>query len=158
MIIPSWLVIGTITFTLALFLNRLSDDDKRWFFDLRRPRWLFFESLIPLIWIIIFLCLIASATFVWDLNPWSKRAWFLMGRYLVLVLLILAYTPVMCRFRSLKVGTLIGGVGFFFGIWLSILVFPASNWAGVLLLPYLFWSPIGTYVTWAMIKLNPNSA
>jgi tryptophan-rich sensory protein len=36
------------------------------------------------------------------------------------------------------------------------LVFPVSSWAGILLLPYLIWSPIGTYVTWEMSHLNPR--
>ncbi|HEY9813633.1 MAG TPA: TspO protein, partial [Candidatus Sericytochromatia bacterium] len=27
-----------------------------------------------------------------------------------------------------------------------------------LLLPYVIWSPIGTYTTWEMMKLNPNDA
>jgi tryptophan-rich sensory protein len=155
--IPSWLIIGGITFTVAFWLNQLSPADRSWFFGLRRPRWLTFEGLIPFIWIFIFLCIIGSASLVWDFNPWSRRAWFLMGRYLILVLLILAYTPVMCKFRSLTVGTIIGGVGFLFGLWLAIMVLPVSGWAFVLLIPYLLWSPIGTYVTWAMITLNPGS-
>jgi tryptophan-rich sensory protein len=154
--IPSWLIIGGITFTLAFLLNQLSPTDRRWFFGLRRPRWLTFEGLIPFIWIVIFICIISSASLVWEVNPWSRRAWFFMGRYLVLVLLILAYTPVMCKFRSLTVGTIIGGVGFLFGLWLAVLILPVSGWAFILLLPYLLWSPIGTYVTWAMIPLNPG--
>ena len=158
LMIPSWLIIGAVTFALAFSLNQLSESDKRWFFGLRRPRWLTFEGLIPLIWIFIFICIIGSASIVWDINPWTKKAWFFMGRYLVLVLLILAYTPVMCKFRSLIVGTVIGGLGFIFGLWLAIIVFPISSWAVAMLLPYLLWSPIGTYVTWAMIRLNPNSA
>lgn len=156
--IPSWLIIGGITFTLAFLLNQLSPEDRSWFFRLNRPRWLTFEGLIPFIWIFIFICIIGSASLVWDVNPWSRRAWFLMGRYLVLVLLILAYTPVMCKFRSLTVGTIIGGVGFLFGLWLAVMVFPVSKLALILLLPYLLWSPIGTYVTWAMIPLNQGSA
>ncbi|MDP5339611.1 MAG: TspO protein, partial [Nodularia sp. (in: cyanobacteria)] len=27
-----------------------------------------------------------------------------------------------------------------------------------LLVPYLLWSPIGTYTTWKMISLNPQDA
>jgi translocator protein len=27
-------------------------------------------------------------------------------------------------------------------------------WAAVLLIPYLLWSPIGTFTTWQMDKLN----
>jgi tryptophan-rich sensory protein len=156
--ISSWLIIGALTFGLAFSLNQLSESEKQWFFGLRRPRWLTFEGLIPFIWIFIFICIIYSASIVWDVNPWTKRAWVFMGRYLILVLLILAYTPVMCQFRSLTVGTIIGALGFIFGLWLAIIIFPISSWAVIMLLPYLLWSPIGTYVTWAMIKLNPNSA
>ena len=66
----------------------------------------------------------------------------------------MAYTPVMCKLRSLRVGTVIGATGFFLGLGLAIWVFPVSAVAGSLLVPYLLWSPIGTYVTWAMIPLN----
>ena len=156
--IPSWLVIGAITFILAFSLNQLSISDRQWFFSLRRPRWLIFEGLIPFIWITIFIFIIGSASMVWDAHAWTKKAWFYMGRYLVLVLLILAYTPVMCKFRSLTVGTIIGAIGFMFGLWLAVIVFSVSGWAMVMLLPYLLWSPIGTYVTWVMIRLNPRSA
>ena len=156
--IPSWLIIGGITFSLVFLLNQLSPTERNWFFSLRRPRWLTFEGLIPFIWIFIFICIIGSATIVWDINPWSKRAWFLMGRYLLVVISIAAYTRAMCKFRSLIVGTIIGAMGFVFGLWLAVLVYPISGWGFILLLPYLLWSPIGTYVTWAMISLNPGNA
>lgn len=155
--IPAWLIIGSTSFILVFLLNQLSTNDRRWFFNLRRPRWLIFEDLIPFIWIFIFICLIGSASIIWNINPWTKNTWFLMGRYLILELLILAYTPVMCKYRSLTVGTIIGAVGFIFGLRLAVIVYGLSNWSFVLLLPYLLWSPIGTYVTWAMIRLNPDS-
>ncbi|MFN7339400.1 MAG: TspO/MBR family protein, partial [bacterium] len=82
--------------------------------------------------------------------------WFLMAFYLLVELTITAYTPVTCKLRSLKAGTIIGGTGFFLGCLLVLLVFPVSSWAGILLLPYLIWSPIGTYVTWEMSHLNPR--
>jgi translocator protein len=44
------------------------------------------------------------------------------------------------------------------GFILSLVVWPVSGWAVVLLLPYLLWSPIGTFVTWQMIRLNPGAA
>ena len=158
MVIPSWLVIGIVNFALLFGINQLSSEERQWFFSLRRPKWLTFESLIPIIWIVIFICLIISASIVWDLNPWSRQSWFLMGRYSLVIALIASYTKVMCLVRSLTVGTLIGALGFLFGIWLAVLVFPVSIFAFMLLLPYLLWSPIGTYVTWAMIPLNRGSA
>jgi tryptophan-rich sensory protein len=52
---------------------------------------------------------------------------------------------------------MIGGTGAILSIILALLVYPISVWASVLLLPYIIWSPIGTYTTWAMISLNPES-
>jgi translocator protein len=53
-------------------------------------------------------------------------------------------------------GTLIGGVGFLLGVILTLMVAPISGSAAWLLVPYLVWSPIGTYATWAIARLNPD--
>jgi len=50
--VPSWLVIGGVTFLVALVGNVLRPRDVKWFARLRRPQWLTFEMLIPLIWIL----------------------------------------------------------------------------------------------------------
>lgn len=52
-----------------------------------------------------------------------------MAFYLLVEVAILAYTPVMCNLRSLRVGTLIGATGFFLGLILGLLVFPISRGA-----------------------------
>jgi translocator protein len=158
MMIPAWLVIGGVALLVALAMNRLLNSDLRWFFRLRRPRWLTFEWAIPIIWTVILICGAWSAYVVWVTEPSTPRCWILMGAYLLLEIVILAYTPVMCSFRSLRVGTMIGATGFFVGLALSVVVFPLSSWAVMLLLPYLLWSPIGTFVTWQMIPLNPGAA
>lgn len=149
--IPSWLVIGAVNILVAMAGSLLSSQDRRWFKRLRRPQWLTFESAIPFIWIFIFICGAWSAYLVWE----ATGNWFLMAFYLLVEVLIVAYTPVMCKLRSLKVGTIIGGTGFFVGLLLTLTVLPISGWATLLLVPYLVWSPIGTYVTWQMMKLNP---
>jgi tryptophan-rich sensory protein len=78
-----------------------------------------------------------------------------MGFYLLVELVTISYNPAMLRLRSLKVGTIIGGIGAILGIFLALTVLPISGWAAALLLPYVIWSPIGTYTTWEMIRLNP---
>jgi tryptophan-rich sensory protein len=150
--LPSWLVISTVALVVGTALNRLFPTEYRWFNRLRRPDWLTFERAIPFIWIFIFICLVWSAVIVWNT---LGNNWQLMAIYLLLEIAILSYTPVMTRLRSLQVGVIIGGTGFFIGLFLAILVFPISSVAGWLLVPYLLWSPIGTYVTWEMIRLNP---
>ncbi|MFW6357820.1 MAG: TspO/MBR family protein [Chroococcales cyanobacterium] len=153
--IDSWIVIGLVTFVVAMGANLVSKQDRRWFRRLQRPRWLTFEKVIPVIWTVIFICGAWSAYIVWENNPGSLKSWLLMGCYLLVEIAIIAYTPVMFKLRSLKVGTIIGAIGTILGLCLMLTVFTISVWAGLLLLPYVIWSPIGTYTTWEMMKLNP---
>lgn len=156
--LPSGLVITVVAFAIALGLNRLSLRDRRWFMQLRRPAWLTFEWAIPLIWLSIFAGGIVSATLTWNANPGTGQTWALMAGYLIVELAIMAYTPVMCRYRSLTIGTAIVRLGFVLGCFLTWQVGLVDRTAALWLLPYLLWSPIGTFVTWQMIRLNPESA
>jgi tryptophan-rich sensory protein len=150
--IKSWMVIGGVTLLVALAANFITPRDVQWFKRLRRPNWLTFEAAIPIIWTVVFVCGAWSAYIVWE----NTRNWLLMGFYLLLEIVTVAYNPGMLRSRSLKVGTILGGTGAIIGILLTLAVLPISIWAAVLLLPYLIWSPIGTYTTWEMMKLNPR--
>lgn len=154
MFLPSWLVIGIIGLLISVIVNRIPADDLRWFFRLKRPSWLTFEFLIPFIWIFIFVCLVLSASLIWDSNISLFSKGLFMSAYAVLQITILAYTRVMCAVRSLMVGTAIGALGFLIGLVLAFFVGGVNSSALALLIPYLLWSPVGTYVTWAMIPLN----
>ena len=152
------MVIAAVTLLVAFGSGVLRPKDVKWFARLRRPRWLTFEALIPVIWMFVFLCGAWSAYLVWESEPGSSKTWFLMGFYLLVELLIVSYSPAMLWTRRLNVGTIVGGVGAVLGLVLALLVWPISSSAFLLLLPYLIWSPIGTYTTWEMSKLNPESA
>jgi tryptophan-rich sensory protein len=156
--IKSWMVIGAVTFLVALGSFFITPRDVKWFAQLSRPRWLVFEPLIPLIWTVIFICGAASANIVWQKNPGSIITWLLMGLYLLLEIITIAYIPLMLRFRSLKTGEVIGLVGLILGIVLAISVLPISPLATGLLIPYLVWSPIGAYTTDELKDLNPLDA
>lgn len=121
-----------------------------WFLRLRRPAWLTFEGLIPLIWIAIYACFYASALLAWNAS-WS---WGLMAGYLVLLLLVQSYTWLICRTRRLANGTRVGFAGWAWGVALALIVLESSRSAALLLVPYLLWSPVGTLVTWQMQRLN----
>ncbi|MEG4805592.1 TspO/MBR family protein [Microcoleus sp. ARI1-B5] len=153
--IKSWMVIGGVAFVVALFANLLSPSDIQWFNRLQRPRWLVFEKAIPIIWTVIFICAAWSAVIVWEKEPGTQETWLRMGLYLLLEIVTISYTPVMCKLKSLKVGTIIGGTGAILSVVLALSVLQVSESATLLLLPYILWSPIGTYTTWAMMHLNP---
>ncbi len=132
--------------------------DIRWAKHLDRPRWLFFEPAIPLIWTVIFVCGAISAILVWEQDPGSLRTWAFMVSYLTIEIITVAYIPAALRSRSLTVGTVLGGLGVILAVLLDLAVLPISGKAALLLLPYLVWTPIGTYTTRKMINLNPDAA
>ena len=154
--IKSWMAIGIVALIVVLGGGFITPRGAKWFNRLQRPRWLTFEPAIPFIWTIIYICGAWSAYMVWENDPGSTKTWWLMGLYLLLEIVTTAYSPVMFRLRSLKVGTIIGGTGAAIGIILALLVLPISIWAFLLLVPYIIWSPIGTYTTWEMMRLNPE--
>ncbi|MCT7955791.1 TspO/MBR family protein [Laspinema palackyanum] len=154
--IKSWMVIAAIGTLVAGLGSALTGSDIRWFNRLQRPRWLTFEKAIPIIWTVIFICGGWSAYLVWEADPGSQLTWVLMGFYLILEMVTISYTAVMCKLRSLTVGTIIGATGGLLSYLLALSVWSISTWAVVLLIPYMIWSPIGTYTTWAMVQLNPE--
>jgi tryptophan-rich sensory protein len=81
-----------------------------------------------------------------------------MVSYLTVEIVTVAYIPATLRSRSLIVGTVLGGLGVILAVLLDLAVFPISGRAALLLLPYLVWTPIGTYTTRRMIDLNPDAA
>jgi tryptophan-rich sensory protein len=156
--VTSRIVIAIVTFLVALASSFFRPRDVKWSRRLDRPNWLFFEPAIPFIWTIIFACGAWSAMLVWEKDPGSIRTWLLMGFYLLVEMITVAYIPATLRLRSLKVGTILGGSGAILGILLTLTVSPISGLAALLLLPYVIWSPIGTYTTREMIDLNPDAA
>lgn len=156
--IKSWMVIGGVAFLVALASFFIRPRDIRWYKHQRLPNWLNnLEPAIPFIWTVIFTGGAISASIIWEKDPGSIKTWLLMGWYLVLEIVTVAYIPATVRLRSLTVGTILGGAGAVLGVLLTLVVWPISQLAALLLLPYLIWSPIGTYGTREMIDLNPES-
>ena len=133
--IKSWMVIGAVTVLVAFGSSLLRPKDIKWFARLRRPSWLSFEALIPVIWMFVFACGAWSAYIVWEHDPGSSKTWFLMGFYLLVEAVIVTYSPAMLWTRRLTVGTVIGGVGAILGLILALSVWSVSGWAALLLLP-----------------------
>lgn len=157
--IKAWMVIGGVAILLGgLGSAFVPSDGAKWFKRLQRPQWLTFEAAIPIIWTVVFICGAWSAYIVWEQNPGRLNTWLLMGFYLLLELVTLSYSSIMLAVKRLKVGTIIGGLGFSLALILALIVWPISGWAALLLVPYLLWSPIGTYTTWEMMRLNPSEA
>jgi translocator protein len=156
-VLKPWIIIGGITFLVAFGSFLIRPRDIPWAKRLDRPSWLFFEPAIPFIWTVIFICGAWSAVLVWQNDPGSLKTWLLMGLYLLVEIVTVAYIPATLRLRNLEVGTVLGGLGAVLGVILALLVWQVSGQAALFLLPYLIWSPIGTYTTRRMMDLNPEA-
>jgi tryptophan-rich sensory protein len=153
------MIIAIVTFAVSLgsFLIQ-PKADIRWVKRLNLPRWLaIVEPVIPVIWTVIFTSGAISAWLVWRADPGSLKTWLILGFYLLVEVVTVAYIPLTLRLRSLAIGTVIGGFGAVLGYVLAIAVLPISPLATLLLLPYLIWSPIGTYATRELIDFNPEA-
>jgi translocator protein len=148
---PAWLTILLVMGLTIAVLNP-SRQQFAWFLRLRRPRWLTFERWIPLIWSVVYLCFYASALLRWQVG--GATASLTMAAYLVLLVLVQSYTLLICRTRRLAWGTAAGLAGWLWGLGLALALLAVSRPASLLLVPFLLWSPIGTFVTWRMQKLN----
>lgn len=153
-----WLTINAIAGAIALGSFVIRPRDIPWATHLERPKWLFFEPAIPFIWTVIFISGATSAAIVWQQTPDRLTAWAIMLGYLALEVITVAYIPATLWLHSLRVGTTLGAAGLVIGLVLAVTVWPISAWATLFLLPYLLWSPIGTYTTKRMIQLNPDAA
>src|SRR4028118_5492 len=118
--IESWMIIGGVTFSVAMGTLFFKLRDINWAVKLQRPNWMFFEPAIPLIWTVIFACGAGSATFVWEQEPGTLKTWLLMALYLLLEIVTVAYIPATVRLRSLTVGKVLGGLGVILGVLLTL--------------------------------------
>ncbi|WP_250125100.1 TspO/MBR family protein [Chroococcidiopsis sp. CCMEE 29] len=151
-----WIItaISAAIFFGGSLLTSLQDP---WFQNLSRPNWLTFEFLIPVIWLVIWVCATISAILVWEKARRRDRVWLLMILYGAIALFTALYSPVVVELRSLFGGLIVGGTATLLVYILAVLVLPISQAAAWLLLPYLLWGPVGTYLTWLIIQLNPGA-
>lgn len=117
-----WLWIGLIVFVLVFVCNCLFFRDLCWFNCLCCFFWLIFEWVIFFIWIVIFIVGVIFVILVWNVMVDLGYCWGLMVGYFLLELIVMVYIFVMCKFWSLRVGSIIGVIGFFVGFVLVIVV------------------------------------
>ncbi|MFZ0409245.1 MAG: tryptophan-rich sensory protein [Cyanobium sp.] len=148
---PPWLLILILMEGVILLINP-TRKDFAWYQGLRRPSWLTFSASIPLIWLLIHACFYLSALISWS----ARNSWNLVLAYVVLLIQVEGYTWLMCRSRRLSAGTMICLISWTYGLFLTMLLSTISLSSALLMLPFLFWTPIEGLITWQMRQLNPG--
>ena len=148
---PPWLLILILMEGVILLINP-TRKDFAWYQRLRRPPWLTFSALIPMIWLLIYACFYLSALISWSI----RNNWNLVVAYVLLLILVEGYTWLMCRTRRLSTGTMICVISWVYGLILTVLLLSLSFSSALLMLPFLFWAPVEAMITWQMRQINPG--
>ena len=122
-----------------------------WYATLARPAWAPPNWLFPVVWTILYILIGISLFLVWRKGLESKQALVVFAVQLGLNLL-----------RSLVffgLHPIVGGLVIILMLWMAILAniivfYRISRWAGLILLPYLVWVSIASYLNYSIYLLN----
>lgn len=119
---------------------------KPWF---QPPDWLFGPA-----WTIIFLCTAISAALAWAGAGSATTRGMIVGLFLMNAAFNIGWSALF--FAMKRPDLALFEVAF---LWSSIVllivwVWPISQTAGALLLPYLFWVSFASYLNWTIVRLN----
>lgn len=137
-----------------MFGGILNSGGIAWYQTLTLPAWNPSAGMIVFIWAVIYVLAAWSLLIVWNAIPRDKRFAWIMGGYVVSVLLNLIWSVVFFHLHLLgaAVGSaLILGVAV---LALMVLIYPRSPKASLLLLPYTIWVFFAAYLNYTVMLLN----
>jgi len=122
-----------------------------WYATLARPAWAPPNWLFPVVWTILYILIGISLFLVWRKSLESKQALVVFAVQLGLNLL---WSLVFFGLHSI-----VGGLVIILMLWMAILAniivfYRISKWAGLILLPYLVWVSIASYLNYSIYLLN----
>lgn len=148
---PDWLIIFTVMTTIVLTINP-SQRDFTWFRTRRRPHWLSAFVWLPVLWLLIEFCLVLSALIIW----YRLHSLPLLFTYGLVLLLQESRTWLLCRFRSFAVGSGLQLAALTCAFILTVRIAAIDQFASLLLLPMLLWSPLELIALHQMRQLNQD--
>ncbi|MBP9817065.1 MAG: tryptophan-rich sensory protein [Candidatus Pacebacteria bacterium] len=137
-----------------MFGGILNSGGIAWYHTLMLPVWNPSAGMIVLIWAVIYVLAAWSLLIVWNTLPRDRRFAWIMGGYVVSVLLNLVWSVVFFHLHLLGAAVwsaLLLGVAV---LVLMILIYPRSPKASLLLLPYTAWVFFAAYLNYTVMLLN----
>ncbi|KAA5607161.1 tryptophan-rich sensory protein [Roseospira marina] len=128
-----------------------------WYAALRKPWWTPPNWLFPLAWAILYALMSASAFLVWSFAQPGEGTVPLVV-YAVQLGLNALWSPVFFGMRRMGLAYLV-----VVSLWIAVLAtavlfFPINYWAGLLLMPYLVWVTVASFLNLSVWRLNRTSA
>jgi tryptophan-rich sensory protein len=127
-----------------------------WYDGLTKPWWNPPKFVFPLVWTILYAMIAVSGWMAWHAAT-PEQLPLAMGVFVLQLAFNALWSAIFFGMKRMRLAMI--EVGF---LWLSIAVNIAVFWqvdtrAALLLVPYLVWVTIASYLNWTMIKLNPNA-
>lgn len=150
-----YLVAGGIAFAAAL-LGGLATDIGDWYRELKKPTWQPPDWLFAPVWTLIFALIAWSAAAAWLAASADERGSQVVLPFAVNLLLNVAWSFLFFRLRRPRLALIE-----LLALWLSIVVlmlalWPISQLAALLLLPYLLWVSFAGWLNRTIVRLNPE--
>ncbi len=148
------LAIPYLAILAFIFGGILNSGGVVWYHTLTLPVWNPPAGIIALIWAVIYVLAAWSLLTVWNKTPHDKRFIWIMGGYALSTLINLAWSIIFFQLHLLGGAVwcaLLLGVSV---LALMALIYPRSQKASLLLLPYTVWVFFAAYLNYAVMMLN----
>jgi tryptophan-rich sensory protein len=124
-----------------------------WYAALEKPWWTPPNWLFPIAWSIMYALMSAAAFLVWRFAE-PGEAVVPLSVYALQLALNALWSPVFFRMRRMGLGYLVVVL-----LWLAVLAtvvlfYPVSYWACVMMLPYLLWVTVASFLNLSVWRLN----
>ena len=152
----AYFLIPIITILTAIGGSRFASEARgEWYTNIKKPKWTPPGRVIGIIWTVIFILTCASALIVWSGSPANP-----ILVWLALIFLLNAALNVKWSWlffgRHMLFAAFLDAVALDVLTWaLVILIWPISQTAALLLLPYALWVIVAIYLSYSIYRLNP---
>jgi tryptophan-rich sensory protein len=126
-----------------------------WYTNLIRPEWTPPNWAFPVVWTTLYILMALAFFLVWRTGLNTKEGKIAAAIFIIQLALNALWSIVFFGLHSL-----VGGMALIIVLWIAILVniivfYRISKWAGILLLPYIIWVTIASYLNYTVWILNP---
>lgn len=126
-----------------------------WYVTLIRPDWAPPNWVFPVVWTTLYILMALALFLVWRMGLETKQSKVAVAVFLVQLAINAMWSIVFFGYHSI-----FGGLVLVILLWITILAniivfYRVSKWAGILLLPYIIWVSIASYLNYTVWLLNP---
>lgn len=152
----SWSLIAFLALNFIAALSGAVFTPGQWYEQLTKPWWRPPNWAFPVVWTVLYILNAIAAWLIWDAVGFSNGGGLALAVFGIALVLNAGWSALFFGMKRMDLALWES-----LALWLSvalqiILFYQILPVAGLILLPYLLWLTIASYLNWTMIKLNPT--